>query len=291
MTSAVDGGTGAMNGDMVLYERRAGLAPAGGAATAGSKAVALITFNRVDKRNAWSVPMYREVVRRVEQANADPEVGAFVITNNGPVYSAGADFKAPPEPKDPVTGRSPNVGGLAMAQDTNWLHLLANSKPNLIAVQGAAIGLGTTHVLGADMRICGESATFSFPFLKLGVMPELGCSALLPRIVGFGRALDLCLRSSKIDAAEALRIGLVTQVVPDAELVNVAVELAATMAQYPALQVKLTKGMFYANATESDMNKMLAVESKAFIEMMRGLKAANSSVDRPTDNFPKGGKV
>jgi enoyl-CoA hydratase/carnithine racemase len=277
MTSAADNAPGADAPEMVLYERRG--------------AVALITYNRVDKRNAWSVPMYREVVRRVEQANADAEVGAIVITNNGTVYCAGADFKAPPEPKDPVTGRSPNVGSVSMAQDNSWLHLLAKSKPNIIAVQGAAIGLGTTQILAADMRIGGESSTYSFPFLKLGVMPELGCSALLPRLVGFGRALDLCLRSSKIDAAEAYRIGLITQVVPDAELVDVAVALAAEMARYPAMQVRLTKGMFYANATESDMNRMLATETQAFVDMMRGLKAAKAGASSPADNIARTGKA
>lgn len=284
MTSAADNAAaGGAAGDMVLYERRAGVD--------GGRLVALITYNRVDKRNAWSVPMYREVVRLIEQANVDPEVGAIVITNNGTVFCAGADFKAPPEPKDPVTGRAPNVGAVSMAQDTSWLHLLAKSKPNIIAVQGAAIGLGTTQLLGADMRIGGESSTYSFPFLKLSVMPELGCSALLPRIVGFGRAMDLCLRSAKIDAAEAFRIGLITQVVPDAELVDVAVELAAGMAKYPALQVGLTKGMFYANATESDMNKLLATETQAFVSMMRGLKAAKSGATSPADNIPRPDKA
>jgi enoyl-CoA hydratase/carnithine racemase len=167
--------------------------------------VALITYDRQERRNAWNLAMYREIVAAIAQANADPDIGAIVITNEGPVFCAGADFKAKPEPPDPATGRSPNMASEAMAPDTGWLHLLARSKPTIVAVRGLATGLGVTHILPCDLRIAGESARFAFPFLKLGTMPELGSTALLPRLVGMGRALHLCLTAAEIDATEAER--------------------------------------------------------------------------------------
>ena len=218
--------------------------------------------------------MYREAVAAVERANASASVGAIVITNAGPVFSAGTDFKAPPEPRDPVTGRVVNVATLSMAQDDSWLHLMARSKPVIAAVQGAAIGLGVTHILAADMRVGSRSSTYSFPFLSLGLMPELGATALLPRLVGYGRAVDLCLTAAKIDADEAERIGLITRIFPDETFLDDVVRLVSQIAAYPPLQLRLTKQMFDANATVSDKNAFLQTEVDAFVTMLRARKAA-----------------
>ncbi len=230
--------------------------------------VAVITYNRVERRNAWNAPMYREIVAALEQANESKDIGAIVITNNGPVYSAGADFKAAPEPPD-ASGRRPSAASLSMQQDSSWLHLLARSKPNIIAVNGAAVGMGVTQILAADIRMGGKSSSYSFPFLPLNVMPELGCTAILPRLVGFGRALDICLTAQKLDAEEALRIGLITRLSPDEKLLEDAVALATQMASYPPLQMKLTRELFYSNAEEGDINAFLKRESHAFIALMK----------------------
>src|SRR5271154_826910 len=173
--------------------------------------VAVITYDRPARRNAMSLGLYRETVAAVEAANADEAVGAIVITNEGPVFCAGVDSKDPPAPKDPVTGVRPSVAVVGMAEDTSWIHLLRRSKPSIAAVNGAAIGLGVTHILAADIRFGSASSSYSFPFLALGTMPEFGCSALLPRLVGFGRAMDILLTSQKLDAAEAKAIGLITR--------------------------------------------------------------------------------
>lgn len=236
--------------------------------------VALITYDRQERRNAWNVPMYREVVAAVERANAAEPIGAIVITNAGPVFCAGTDLKAAAEPRDPVTGRVVNVATLSMAQDHSWLHLMSRSKPVVAAVQGAAVGLGVTHILAADIRVGSQSSTFSFPFVSLGLMPELGATALLPRLVGYGRAVDLCLTAAKIDAAEAERIGLITRIFPDESLVNDAVALASRIAGYPPLHVRLTRELLDANATVADKNAFLQKEVDAFVTMLRARKAA-----------------
>ena len=240
--------------------------------------VALITYDRQERRNAWNVPMYREVVAAVEQANASEAIGAIVITNAGPVFCAGTDFKASPEPRDPVTGRIVNVATLSMAQDHSWLHLMARSKPVIAAVQGAAIGLGVTHILAADIRVGSRSSSYSFPFVSLGLMPELGATALLPRLVGHGRAVDLCLTAAKIDAEEAHRIGLITRIFSDGSFVNDVVALASQVAGYPPLQMRLTKELLEANATVADTNAFLQKEVDAFVTMFRARKAAADSV-------------
>jgi 2-(1,2-epoxy-1,2-dihydrophenyl)acetyl-CoA isomerase len=233
--------------------------------------VALISANRPAARNAWSVPLVREMIAAVQRANAASAVGAIVLTGEGSVYSAGADIKAPREPKDD-SGRSPNPSTLTMGSgENNWLKLLNESKPVIVAVNGPAIGLGATHLLSADIRIAAQSATFSFPFLRLGAMPECGSTALLGRLIGQGRAMDLCLRAGQVTAAEALQIGLVTAVHPDDRLREEALALAGQIADYPPLQVKLTKRLLWENGGEHDADAIMRRESSVFVEMLRTL--------------------
>jgi 2-(1,2-epoxy-1,2-dihydrophenyl)acetyl-CoA isomerase len=234
--------------------------------------VALITFNRPASRNAWNVALVSELIAAVHRANGSHEIRVIVMTGEGSVYSAGADIKAPPEPKD-ANGRSPNPSTLTMGQDdNNWLKLLSKSKPVIAAINGPAIGLGATHILSADIRVAAESATFSFPFVRLGAMPECGATALLARLVGFGRAMDLSLRAAQISAAEALRIGLITSIFPDETFMHDALALAHQIAAFPALQVKLTKQMLWDNVGEFDAETIMRRESTVFVEMLRTLR-------------------
>ena len=248
-----------MTYDHIRYEKRG--------------AVAVITYDKQERRNAWSPPLYRETERAIETANADDAIGAIVLTHEGPIFCAGTDFKAGPE-VDPDTGKKLNIAQICMMQDTGWIHLLARSKPMIGAVHGAAIGLGVTQLLPMDIRIGGESSTWSFPFLSLGYMPELGCTALLPRLVGYGRALDICLTSQKLTAQEAKDIGLITRVVPDEQLLDEAIKVGETLAAAPRLQMRLTRELFQKNALEPDTNAYLRRETDAFIEMLRAIKKA-----------------
>jgi len=242
--------------------------------------VAVITYDRPERRNAWSLGMYREVARAVEAANADEAVGAIVFTHLGATFCAGTDFKDGPHEKDPVTGVRPTVATEGMAQDTSWLHLLARSKPTIAALSGAAIGVGVTQILPMDIRVGGPSSTYSFPFLPLGFMPEFGCTAFLPRLVGYGRAVDICFTGAKLDAEEALKIGLITHLVPDAEVLDRAIALGARIASFPRLQVRLTKELLAANALEDDTNAILKRESDAFVTMFRAARAAKAAASQ-----------
>ncbi|MGE4243475.1 enoyl-CoA hydratase/isomerase family protein [Ramlibacter sp.] len=236
--------------------------------------VAVITYDHQEVRNAWDVAMYREIEQAVARANEDAAVGAIVFTHAGPVYCAGTNLKAKAAaPRLDAAGRPETIGSVSMAQDTGWIHLLARSKPSIAAVQGAAIGLGVTQLLPMDVRMGSTASTYSFPFLSLGFMPELGSTALLARLVGNGRARDLILSAATIDADEALRIGLLTRVSPPETLLDDAVALGERIAGFGALQVRLTRDLLAANAAEADANAFLARERDAFAALRQTLKA------------------
>lgn len=234
--------------------------------------VAVISYDRPGARNAWSVACVRATVAALERANADPAVGAIVLTGEGTTFCAGADLKEEPQ-YDAQTGRRLTPATFTMGSgERNWIALLAQSKPVIVAVNGPAVGIGATQTLAADIRIAAESASFSFPFLKLGAMPECGSTALLPRLVGAGRAMDLLLRSATVSAQEALRIGLVTAVYPDDELRPAALALAEQVAALPALQLQLTRRMLRDNAGACDAEAIMRTENTAFIELLQALK-------------------
>lgn len=235
------------------------------------RGVAIIRFNRPDQRNAWNVPMVRETIDAIQRSNNSPEIGAIILTGNGAAYCAGADLKH--VEKDPVTGRRLSPASLTMGKDDhNWIALLRRSKPTIAAINGPAVGIGATHILAADIRIAADSAMFAFPFLKLGAMPECGSTALLGQLIGYGRAVDLCLRSRTIDARQALDIGLVSEVFPQTDLADKAFEIAAEVASVPTLQMALTRQMFTRNTSNSEPAEIMRVENEAFIELLRARK-------------------
>ena len=159
---------------------------------------------------------------------------------------------------------------------------MTQSKPVIAAINGPAIGAGATQLLSVDIRMASDKASFSFPFVALGHLPEIGSTALLPRIIGLGRALEICLTSGNVDAAEALRIGLVTRVVPEAQLMDEALTLANKIAAQPALQAKLTKGMIYGNAVDAEPNVYIDREVQAFAVLNKARKETPELTDIPS---------
>ncbi|MFC3172663.1 enoyl-CoA hydratase/isomerase family protein [Novosphingobium bradum] len=234
--------------------------------------VQVIAYDRPEQRNAWNATCARETVEAILAANADPQVGAIVLTGEGATFCAGADLKA--KEFDPETGRRQTPATFTMGTgDGNLLSLIERSKPVVAAINGPAIGIGATHALCADIRVSGESGSFNFPFLKLGAMPECGSSALLGRLIGPGRATDVLLRSRKIDARQALAWGLVTEVFPDDELRDQAIALAEQLAGTGALQMRLTKQMLAQNMGNGDAEAIMKVENRAFLELLKTMKA------------------
>jgi len=202
-----------------------------GHAVANDGAVATVTFQRPEAYNALTAAMLGSLLRTVRALERDASVRAIVITGAGKAFCSGQALD------DVETISADGVADLntAVAQRYNplILALLSLEKPVVAAVNGVAAGAGMGIACACDFRIVAENASFTTAFVKIGLVPDSGTSFLLPRIVGYARALELCLLSEKIDAARADALGLCTKVVPAERCVPEAQELAATLARGP----------------------------------------------------------
>ena len=226
-------------------------------------AVMLLTLNRPEKLNAWTAQMQDELRDAISAANADRNTSAIVLTGAGRAYCAGADiggWQRSLQAADPEEGEQE----LTAIVPDHWVRFLHGSKPVIAAVNGVAVGIGVTHILPADIRLASEAASFGFVFVRAGVTPEVASSFLLAQTVGLGNALDLCLTARRIDAAEALRIGLVSRVTPADQLLDSALALANEIAALPEPQLRLTKQLLTRNVVEGDLDVVLAREREAW---------------------------
>lgn len=194
-------------------------------------AVATITLERPAAYNAVTRKLMhslRETLRRIE---GDPDIRALVLTGAGQGFCAGQAL-------DDADTIAPDGGGdlyQAVIDGFNPVIrlLLTLEKPVIAAVNGVAAGAGFGLALACDFRIVAQTATFTTAFAKIGLVPDSGVSFLLPRMVGYAKALELCMLSSKIDARTANALGLVTTLVPLDEVVGAAQALGAQLAAGP----------------------------------------------------------
>jgi enoyl-CoA hydratase/carnithine racemase len=211
-----------------------------GIATERHGAVAEIVFDRPEKRNAITASMYAALAEALEAAEADEAVRVVLFHGNGGAFTAGNDlhdFLAQPE-----------VG--AERPVFRFLRALAGArKPLVAAVQGPAVGIGTTMLLHCDLVLAAEDARFALPFVNLGLVPEAASSLLLPRLAGHQLAAELLFLGDPFDAAMAQRIGLVGRVVPAAELLAAARGLADRLAGKPPQALRATKALLKSAST------------------------------------------
>jgi len=199
--------------------------------------VATITLNRPERRNALNFQAYDELEAAFHAASADPEVRAVVVTGADPAFCSGDDvgeIMAGPKAVSAAPVREIRATPAAMAA-------LECAKPVIAAVNGAAVGWGMELALFADIRIASEAARFAELFVKRGLPCDVGGFYRLPAIVGPTKAAELLFTGDVIDAAEALRIGLVSEVAPHAELMGRALALADRIAANPPLAVQRLK--------------------------------------------------
>ncbi len=184
--------------------------------------IATNTLTRPDKLNAWTVTMNREVREAVEQAAADDGVRVIVLTGAGRGFCAGADMDLLSGISTGAAEPSASAGPIDPSSrpdfQTTYAYFPAVSKPVVAAINGPVAGLGLIMALYCDLRFASDQAVFTTAFSRRGLIAEHGISWVLARVVGLPNALDLMLSARKIDAAEALRLGLVNRVVPQAEL-------------------------------------------------------------------------
>lgn len=218
-------------------------------------AVTLLTLDRPEKLNAWTPRMAEEQVHAIQAANDDPRVGAIVMTGAGRGFCAGADmeatFKTRIEGTDPGNDTAGGVGGMPKGLD--WVAFLRASKPVVCAVNGAAVGIGTTMCLPADQIVASTAARFGMFFIKMGLVPELASTTLLAARVGFGRASDLCLSGRLVGGAEAHAMGLADRLVEPDALLDTAFEVAHSYAANPDRQLRMTKQLLTENLAEPDL--------------------------------------
>jgi len=189
--------------------------------------IATIAMNRPEKRNAYVPQMGEDLVAAFRAAREDEGVRAVILTGEGQGFCAGVDLDALKAMQaGAAAGTGPKLGEEEFVRSFP-LELLSYPKPVIAAINGAAIGVGVTMILPCDIRIAAERAKLGLTFTKLGILPGLGSTHLLPRLVGLGRAQELVLTARVIEASEALAIGLVNRVVPGDALLATAREIAA----------------------------------------------------------------
>lgn len=215
----------------------------------------VITLNRPEKLNAWTPRMAEEQVHAIAAANEDPRIGAIVMTGAGRGFCAGADMEATFQTRiagsDPGNDTAGGVGGMPKGLD--WVSFLRSSKPIVCAVNGAAVGIGTTMCLPADQIIASTSAKFGMGFIKMGLVPELASTTLLAARVGFGRASDLCLSGRLVSGEEAHAIGLADRLAAPDDLLDTAMSIALSYAANPDRQLRMTKQLLTDNLSEPDL--------------------------------------
>jgi 2-(1,2-epoxy-1,2-dihydrophenyl)acetyl-CoA isomerase len=195
--------------------------------------IATVTLNRPDKLNAYITPMGDEVTRVIREARDDDAVRAIILTGAGRGFCAGVDLehlKAHEAGGNAAAGSGPKLGEEDFLKKLP-LEMVAHPKPIIAAVNGAAIGVGITMILPCDVRIAAAGVKMGVTFTKLGILPGLGSTHLLPKLVGRAKALELVLTAKIILSEEAERIGLVNKVVPGDELLKEAREWALLMAE------------------------------------------------------------
>lgn len=223
--------------------------------------VATITFNRPDALNALLPEMGDELVELVDRAEADTAVRVIVLTGAGRAFSSGADLK--------LMGRGDRLGRSALVGRDRNLHgssitqrLLHREKPLIAGVNGVVAGMACAYVLAADFAIADASAKFVFGFIKVGFVPDSGTTYLLPRRVGVAQAQKIALSGDPVLAAEALRIGLVQEVVGGDAFRGRLSEVARAIASRPPHAVKLTR-VLLANASQGDFRQAAEAEALA----------------------------
>jgi 2-(1,2-epoxy-1,2-dihydrophenyl)acetyl-CoA isomerase len=191
--------------------------------------IATVTLNRPEKLNAYTLEMGDEIVDAFARIRADAGVRVALLTGAGRGFCAGVDLDA----LRAHLATSSGSGGRRLGEEDFLrvlpLELAAFPKPVIVAINGPAIGVGVTMTLPCDIRIAADTAKLGLTFAKLGLLPGLGSTHLLPRLVGMAKALELVLTARVIPAAEAAEIGLVNRVVPAASLQDEARAMARAM--------------------------------------------------------------
>ena len=228
--------------------------------------IATVTLNRPERLNAYVPQMGEDIVAAFQALREDDAVRVVILTGAGRGFCSGVDLDAlKAQQAGAETGPGPRLGEEAFLRSFPP-ELLEYPKPVIAAINGAAVGVGITMVLPCDVRLAAVHAKLGVPFTRLGILPGLGSSYLLSRIVGEGKARELVLTSRLILATEAREIGLVNRVVPGDELQGVAREMALEMAACDPDALAMAKQLLSAGP-QGDMAQAMRNEARAGSEL------------------------
>lgn len=229
-----------------------------------SNKIATITLNRPDKMNAFSLEMLHELFDALEEVERDDNLLVSIVTGAGNAFCAGMDLSAGGNTFD-STKRKEAPASSDQKTFYTLKRYIGLRKPVIAAINGHAVGVGVTMVLPFDMRIAAEGAKIGLIFNRRGVLPELGCSYFLPRIIGISKAAELMYTGRILSAKEALDYGLVSRVVPDDQVMFAAMELAREIVDNCApVSVAMTKSMLWQFLFETDIEKIDRINSLYF---------------------------
>src|ERR1700742_4995081 len=219
-------------------------------------AVGVVTLNRPKMLNALSFGVFKEIATAVDVLEADDAIGCILITGSEKAFAAGADIKEM-QPKtfiDMFASDFTAIGGARVARCR---------KTTIAAVSGYALGGGCELAMMCDFIIASDTAKFGQPEIKLGIIPGAGGTQRLPRAVGKAKAMDMVLTARMVDAAEAERAGLVSRVVPAAELIDTAIAAAETICGFSGPSVMMAKEAVN-RAFEAPLSDGIAYERRLF---------------------------
>lgn len=235
--------------------------------------VATITLNRPERMNALTRVLEAELRSAIEQAGRDAAIRAIVLTGAGRAFCAGMDMEElevlPPEDIRAEQWMRPYDMNRRSDYQTRYSYFPAAPKPIISAINGAAAGLGLVLALYSDFRIASDKAVFATAFAKRGLIAEHGIAWMLPRVVGHAHATDLLLTSRKVDAAEALTMGLVNRVVAPEALAVAAKELALTLGtDVSPRSVRVMKRQLW-EAPYQSLGEAIALANAEMVESLR----------------------
>jgi len=185
--------------------------------------IAWLTFNRPEKRNAYTPQMSNEMTEALRDCDDDPAVRVVIITGAGDSFCVGLDMN---DVRDRTGSAEPDDENAAPTPRVMRTYPFQISKPVICAINGATGGFGAAYPLTCDIRLAAEDATIAFSFVKWGLVPEMGATWTLPRLIGIEKTSDLLLTGRKISGKEAAEMGLVLRSVPRVDLLGEAERLA-----------------------------------------------------------------
>jgi enoyl-CoA hydratase/carnithine racemase len=232
--------------------------------------VQIIRLNRPEKMNALTKDMYAELARLLTEANGDFGIRAVVLSSEGDHFTAGNDIMD--FMSSPPTSEDSTVAAFLGA-------ILNFTKPLIAAVKGHAVGVGTTMLLHCDVVIASQTAKFSMPFTSLGLVPEAGSSMLFPALVGYQRAAKIFLTGEEFSPQYAQEIGLVAEVVTDAE--HEAIAIAKVIAEQPPQAVLNTKALMKASKHDA-VEAVMKAEFQIFALALQSEEFADAAMKKMT---------